>query len=47
MTDITYGTLRKFLKGGYEAKTPEEIDGYILDKDISHSNQPFLDCLCD
>ena len=37
MTDITYGTLRKFLKGGYEAKTPEEIDGYILDKDISHS----------
>lgn len=37
MTDITYGTLRKFLKGGYEAKTPEEIEGYILDKDLSHS----------
>ena len=37
MTDITYSTLRRFMKSGYESNPPDEIDGYILDKSISHS----------
>ena len=37
MTTLTYGSLRKFISAGYDKKQPAEIDGYVYDKDLSHS----------